>query len=196
MRNAAHGHVDARFDKVADALAEELSSGAEVGAAIAVDIDGESVLDIWGGTLTRRIPSSGRRHHHQRLVEHQDRDEPGRADGGRSRPARPRRDCRDVLAEVRGQREARRPGSTPAVAHLRRLRLAGADHDRGPLRLGQVHLSARGPGAVVGAGDRVGLSRAQLRAPDRRADSQDSWKVLEKTSSATRSRAHSRPTSR
>lgn len=44
-----HGHVDARFDKVADALAEELSSGAEVGAAIAVDIDGESVLDIWGG---------------------------------------------------------------------------------------------------------------------------------------------------
>jgi CubicO group peptidase (beta-lactamase class C family) len=49
MRNAAHGHVDARFDKVADALAEELSSGAEVGAAIAVDIDGESVLDIWGG---------------------------------------------------------------------------------------------------------------------------------------------------
>lgn len=59
MRNAAHGHVDARFDKVADALAEELSSGAEVGAAIAVDIDGESVLDIWGGTLTRRIPSSG-----------------------------------------------------------------------------------------------------------------------------------------
>jgi hypothetical protein len=37
MRNAVHGHVDARFDKVADALAEELSSGAEVGAAIAVD---------------------------------------------------------------------------------------------------------------------------------------------------------------
>ena len=55
MRNAVHGHVgDARSDKVADALAEELSSGAEVGAAIAVDIDGESVLDIWAATLTRR----------------------------------------------------------------------------------------------------------------------------------------------
>ena len=44
-----HGHADARFDKIAEALAEELGTGAEVGAAIAVDIDGESVLDIWGG---------------------------------------------------------------------------------------------------------------------------------------------------
>jgi CubicO group peptidase (beta-lactamase class C family) len=49
MTSAVHGHVDTRFDKVADALAEEIASGAEVGAAIAVDIDGESVLDVWGG---------------------------------------------------------------------------------------------------------------------------------------------------
>ena len=49
MPSAVHGHADARFDKVADALAEEIASGAEVGAAIAVDIDGESVLDVWGG---------------------------------------------------------------------------------------------------------------------------------------------------
>ena len=48
-RESVHGHCDARFDKVADALADELGSGAEVGAAIAIDIDGESVLDIWGG---------------------------------------------------------------------------------------------------------------------------------------------------
>jgi CubicO group peptidase (beta-lactamase class C family) len=49
MTSAVHGHIDPRFDKVAQALAEEIDSGAEVGAAIAVDIDGESVLDIWGG---------------------------------------------------------------------------------------------------------------------------------------------------
>ena len=49
MTNAVHGHADARFDKIAEALAEELGSGAEVGAAIAIDVDGESVLDIWGG---------------------------------------------------------------------------------------------------------------------------------------------------
>ena len=49
MTNVVHGHIDPRFDKVAEALADELGSGAEVGAAIAIDIDGESVLDIWGG---------------------------------------------------------------------------------------------------------------------------------------------------
>jgi len=49
MTSAVHGHIDPRFDKVAEALGEEINSGAEVGAAIAVDIDGESVLDIWGG---------------------------------------------------------------------------------------------------------------------------------------------------
>ena len=49
MEKAVHGHCDARFDKVADALADALSSGGELGAAIAIDIDGESVLDLWGG---------------------------------------------------------------------------------------------------------------------------------------------------
>jgi CubicO group peptidase (beta-lactamase class C family) len=49
MTSAVHGHADARFDKVAEALGEELAGGAELGAAIAVDIDGESVLDVWGG---------------------------------------------------------------------------------------------------------------------------------------------------
>jgi CubicO group peptidase (beta-lactamase class C family) len=49
MTSVVHGHIDPRFDKVAEALGEEISSGAEVGAAIAIDIDGESVLDIWGG---------------------------------------------------------------------------------------------------------------------------------------------------
>jgi CubicO group peptidase (beta-lactamase class C family) len=49
MTSAVNGHCDSRFDKVADALADELSTGNEVGAAIAVDIDGESVLDVWGG---------------------------------------------------------------------------------------------------------------------------------------------------
>jgi len=49
MTNPVHGHIDGQFDKVVEALAEELSTGAEVGAAIAIDVDGESVLDIWGG---------------------------------------------------------------------------------------------------------------------------------------------------
>ena len=48
-KTAVHGHCDARFGKVADALADALSSGEELGAAISVDIDDESVLDLCDG---------------------------------------------------------------------------------------------------------------------------------------------------
>jgi CubicO group peptidase (beta-lactamase class C family) len=44
-----HGHWDDRFAALVDALAEEVQTGAEVGAAIAVDIDGETVVDVWAG---------------------------------------------------------------------------------------------------------------------------------------------------
>jgi CubicO group peptidase (beta-lactamase class C family) len=43
------GHYDSRFEDVVAALAEEVVGGGELGAAIAVDIDGELVVDIWGG---------------------------------------------------------------------------------------------------------------------------------------------------
>lgn len=51
--DVVHGHSDARFDKVRAALAEAIATGEEVGAAIAIDIDGESVLDIWGGHVDK-----------------------------------------------------------------------------------------------------------------------------------------------
>lgn len=47
--STVHGHCDARFAKVADALGRAIGDGEEVGAAIAIDIDGETVVDIWGG---------------------------------------------------------------------------------------------------------------------------------------------------
>ncbi|WP_304107626.1 serine hydrolase [Mycolicibacterium bacteremicum] len=43
------GVCDPRFDKVADALGRAIDDGAECGAAIAIDIGGELVVDIWGG---------------------------------------------------------------------------------------------------------------------------------------------------
>jgi CubicO group peptidase (beta-lactamase class C family) len=49
MDKVVHGHWDARFDKVAEALADEITTGGEVGAAIAIDIGGETVVDMWGG---------------------------------------------------------------------------------------------------------------------------------------------------
>ena len=49
MSHVTHGRCDSRFAKLRAALAEELADGEELGAAIAVDIDGDTVVDIWGG---------------------------------------------------------------------------------------------------------------------------------------------------
>src|SRR5882672_3717559 len=43
------GHCDPAFEPVRDALAEALASGFEVGAALAVYVDGKAVVDLWGG---------------------------------------------------------------------------------------------------------------------------------------------------
>ena len=52
------GIADARFAPVRAALKEQLASGNELGASIAVDVDGEMVVDIWGGwrDAQRRSP--------------------------------------------------------------------------------------------------------------------------------------------
>ena len=43
------GSYEDRFEPVAEALARNLDDGADVGASVAVFIDGEPVVDIWGG---------------------------------------------------------------------------------------------------------------------------------------------------
>jgi CubicO group peptidase (beta-lactamase class C family) len=43
-----HGSCDERFTGVRDALAQQLD-GDELGASVAVDLDGETVVDVWGG---------------------------------------------------------------------------------------------------------------------------------------------------
>lgn len=50
-----HGHYDSRFEDLVAGLADEVSTGGELGAAIAIDIDidGELVVDIWGGHADR-----------------------------------------------------------------------------------------------------------------------------------------------
>jgi CubicO group peptidase (beta-lactamase class C family) len=44
-----HGTCDPRFDKMRDLLAANLGSGADLGASVAVALDGEIVVDLWGG---------------------------------------------------------------------------------------------------------------------------------------------------
>lgn len=43
------GHWDDRFAQVAAALETAIADGEEVGAAIAIDIGGQTVVDMWGG---------------------------------------------------------------------------------------------------------------------------------------------------
>jgi CubicO group peptidase (beta-lactamase class C family) len=44
-----HGACDKRFEAVRRALARNLDSGEELGASIVLDIDGDVVVDMWGG---------------------------------------------------------------------------------------------------------------------------------------------------
>ena len=44
-----HGDCDRRFLRVKEAFAANFASGGELGAAVAVTIDGEPVVDLWGG---------------------------------------------------------------------------------------------------------------------------------------------------
>jgi CubicO group peptidase (beta-lactamase class C family) len=55
-----HGVCGERFAAVRDALARNLDSGAELGASLVLDIDGDIVIDMWGGfrDQARAIPWS------------------------------------------------------------------------------------------------------------------------------------------
>jgi CubicO group peptidase (beta-lactamase class C family) len=44
-----NGHCDARFGRVRDALAKGIETGEDIGASLCVNIDGENVIDLWGG---------------------------------------------------------------------------------------------------------------------------------------------------
>ncbi len=50
---AVHGFCDDRFVAVRQVLEASLLSGADTGAGVAASIDGEMVIDLWGGTASR-----------------------------------------------------------------------------------------------------------------------------------------------
>lgn len=45
------GHCDPRFGRVREVFAAGFASGAEVGAAVSVVVDGERVVDLWAGAM-------------------------------------------------------------------------------------------------------------------------------------------------
>ena len=46
---AIEGTCDRRFEAVKEAFSENFDRGGEVGAAVAVMVDGKLVVDLWGG---------------------------------------------------------------------------------------------------------------------------------------------------
>jgi CubicO group peptidase (beta-lactamase class C family) len=48
----AHGFCDERFHAVRQAFQSNIASGADIGASVAASIDGEMVIDLWGGTAS------------------------------------------------------------------------------------------------------------------------------------------------
>jgi CubicO group peptidase (beta-lactamase class C family) len=52
------GTCSARFDRVRELFTAKLESGEDLGASVAVNIDGETVVDLWGGwtDLARTVP--------------------------------------------------------------------------------------------------------------------------------------------
>ncbi|MCG8589149.1 MAG: beta-lactamase family protein [Proteobacteria bacterium] len=49
MTTEVSGHCDRRFRSVRDTFAGHFDQGLEVGASVAISVDGESVVDLWGG---------------------------------------------------------------------------------------------------------------------------------------------------
>src|SRR5215510_16420498 len=43
------GRCDPRFERVREAFAREFAAGHEIGAAVCVTLEGEPVVDLWGG---------------------------------------------------------------------------------------------------------------------------------------------------
>ncbi|MFT5710807.1 MAG: CubicO group peptidase (beta-lactamase class C family), partial [Halioglobus sp.] len=46
-----HGHCDEKFARVKDTFAKNFEDGLDIGASVAVTVEGENVVDLWAGTL-------------------------------------------------------------------------------------------------------------------------------------------------
>jgi CubicO group peptidase (beta-lactamase class C family) len=172
MTSAVHGHADARFDKVADALADELESGGEIGAAIAVDIDGELVVDIWGGyaDAVKTVPWA-----EDTIINVWSSTKTVTSLAALILADRGLLDLDQPVATywpefaANGKQDVR-------VRHLL-SHTSGVAGWQEPMAIddlfdwGEGHVAARRAGAVVGAGYRIGLSGTQFRLSDRRGGS-------------------------
>ena len=167
---AVQGESDPAFAGVRDAFAANFAADLELGASLCVEIDGRTVVDIWGGWLDA------------------DQTQPWERDSiacvfsctkglaaiallllGRPRRGGSRRARRAVLARVRRRREGRAAGPLPAHARSRTVGDREADAVRVAVRLERHGRRARRAGAVVGARYRSRIPRRDVRPSRRRS---------------------------
>ena len=158
-----HGVCEERFEAVRSALARNLDSGEELGASLVLDIDGDVVIDIWGGfrDQARTVPwdehtitnvwSSTKTVTSLAALMLADR---GELDVDRRSPS-----------TGRSSRPTASRTSWSAICMSHASGVSGLDQPAVVADLydwEQVHLPDGGPGSVVGTGYRVGLPRAQF----------------------------------
>ena len=51
--SVVHGHCEPAFNKVRDLLEQNILSEEELGASLCVNIDGQDVVNLWGGFADR-----------------------------------------------------------------------------------------------------------------------------------------------
>ena len=163
-----HGTCDERFEGVRAALAANFDAGLDVGASAAVVLDGELVVDVWGGV----IDDDGTPWDRDTIINVYSTTKTMTALSALLLADRGELDVDAPVARYWPEFAANGKDGV-LVRHLlgHTAGLAGlvrADAGRGPLRLGARHVAPRRPGAVVGAGHGVGLPRHHAGLPRRR----------------------------
>src|SRR3954453_2193084 len=150
-----HGTVEPGFEGVRDALANNLASGADVGASACVTVDGQVVADVWGGHLDREATKEWQQ---DTIINVWSTTKTMAALSALVLADRGDLDLHAPVARYWPEfKEGGKGGGKGGCGapphpqpHRRPLGLAGADGTVGPVRLGEGDLAARGTGAVVG----------------------------------------------
>ena len=166
---AVNGSCAPEFERVRDEFETNFRDRNEIGAAVAVWVDGDLAVDLWGGSPDA---AGAKPWQHDTLASifsgSKGVDEHVHSPARRSRRTRPGRPRRQVLARIRPGRKARhhrRDGDGPS---LRGDRTAHPADTRQTPRLGRRLRRHRRGRTVVGARHRAGLSHGDLRLHPRR----------------------------
>ena len=159
-------HLKANFD-----------SGADIGASFCATVEGETVVDLWGGFADEARTQPWLK---DTIVNVYSTTKTMTALTALLIADRGELDFDAPVArywpEFAANGKERHQGQPSDEPFRRTIRLEGEDRQRGPLRLGEGHRAARRAGAVLGAGHGArlsradaGLSRRRSRAADHRA---------------------------